>query len=148
MSSLYLTFIRPLLEFAIPVWSPYLINDCDAIERVQHRATKLVTSISNLNYENRLSALGITTLTERRKRGNLIQLYKFMHGIDEIQSNNNFPLVKNNLRGHSFKYYKEIARRSQREQFFYNRTAKLWNSLPSEIVNAQSVNGFKASLDF
>ena len=71
-----------------------------------------------------------------------------MHGIDEIQSNNNFPLVKNNLRGHSFKYYKEIARRSQREQFFYNRTAKLWNSLPSEIVNAQSVNGFKASLDF
>ena len=41
----------------------------------------------------------------------------------------------------------EMARRPQREHFFYNRTASLWNSLPSEIVNAQSVNGFKASLD-
>ena len=31
--SLYLTFIRPLLEFAVPVWSPILKSDCDSIER-------------------------------------------------------------------------------------------------------------------
>ena len=70
-----------------------------------------------------------------------------MHGIDEIKSNNNFPLVNNNVRGNCCKYYKEMARRPQREHFFYNRTANVLNSLPSEIVNAQLVNGFKASLD-
>ena len=35
LSSLYQTFIRPLLEFAIPVWSPYLKGDYEAIEKVQ-----------------------------------------------------------------------------------------------------------------
>jgi hypothetical protein len=77
--SLYLTFIRPLLEFAVPVWCPILKSYCENIERIQHRATKMVSSISNLPYSKRLKALDITTLVERRKRGDRIQLYKIMH---------------------------------------------------------------------
>ena len=52
LRSLFVTFIGPLLEFAIPAWSPYLKGDSDAIERVQHRATKFVYTISNLKYED------------------------------------------------------------------------------------------------
>ena len=147
LRSLYVTFIRPLLEFAIPVWSPYLKGDCEALERVQHRATKFVHTISNLKYEDRLIALGLTTLNVRRKRGDLIQLYKFMHGIDVIEINKSFSLVNNNLRGHCFKYYKEINRLPSREHFFFNRIANLWNSLPNEVVSALSVDTFKAALD-
>ena len=73
LRSLYSTFIRPFLEFAVPVWSPILIGDCDVIEKVQHRATKLVSSINELSYNNRLKALNLTTLVERTKwRHNLI----------------------------------------------------------------------------
>ena len=79
LQSLYLTFIRPLLEFAVPVWSPFLKADCDNIERIHHKATKLISSIRNLSYEKRLEALNLTTLVERRQRGDLIQLYKIMH---------------------------------------------------------------------
>jgi hypothetical protein len=147
LSSLYLTFIRLLLEFAVPVWSPNLKGDCDSIERVQHRATKLVPSIRNLSYEKRLIALNLTTLVEKRKRGDLIQLYKFMHNIDKIERGNSFPIVQNNLRGHCLKFFKEIVRHPQRENFFFNRTANAWNSLPNEIVNSPSVNSFKAALD-
>ena len=147
LRSLYVTFIRPLLEFAIPVWSPYLKGDCEDIERVQHRATKLVPEISNFKYEDRLIALDLTTLSVRRKRGDLIQLYKFLHGIDKIEINKNFSLVNNNLRGHRFKYYKEVARVPSREHFFFNRIANLWNSLPNEVVTALSVDNFKAALD-
>ncbi len=68
LRSLYLTLIRPFLEFAVPVWSPILIGDCDLIEKVQHRATKLVSSINELSYNNRLKALNLTTLVERSKR--------------------------------------------------------------------------------
>ena len=42
LRSLYLTFIRPFLEFAVPVWSPILKGDIDMLERVQHRATRLI----------------------------------------------------------------------------------------------------------
>ena len=100
LRSLYVTFIRPLLEFAIPVWSPYLKGDCEDIERVQHRATKLVRKISYFKYEDRLIALDLTTLNLRRKKGDLIQLYNFLHGIEKIETNKNISLVNNNLRGH------------------------------------------------
>jgi hypothetical protein len=147
LRNLYVTFIRPFLEFAIPVWSPILKSDCDLIEKVQHRATKLVPSISNLSYEDRLKALNLTTLVERRQRGDMIQLYKVMHGVDEFDRENRFQIVKNQVRGHCFKYFKEITRLQQRENFFFNRSANLWNSLPSELVEAPTVNSFKAGFD-
>ena len=73
--SLYLTFVRPLLEFEVPVWSQILKSDCDNIEKIQHRATKMVLSVRNQPFESRLKVLDLTTLVERRKRGDLIQIY-------------------------------------------------------------------------
>ncbi len=70
-----------------------------------------------------------------------------MHHIDKYDKNNSFEIVKNQLRGHCFKYYKEITRQQFRENFFFNRTANMWNSLPSELVEAPSVNSFKADFD-
>ena len=42
---LYVSLIRPHLEYAVPVWNPYLRKDIEKIENVQHRATRLVPSI-------------------------------------------------------------------------------------------------------
>ena len=90
LRNLYLTFIRPFLEFAVPVWSPILKSDCNLIERVQHGTTKLIPSIRNLSYEDRLKALDLTTLVVRRQRGDLIQLYKIMHDEDKFNRENRF----------------------------------------------------------
>ncbi len=147
LNLLYKTFIRPLLEFAIPVCSPYMKSDCEEIERVQHRVTKLVHSISNLSYEDRLKNLGLTTLTERRQRGDMIQLYKIMHGVEQLDRGNNFQIIQNQVRGHCFKYFKEITRHQPRENYFFNRSVNLWNSLPNELVTAPTVNSFKAGFD-
>ena len=75
MTSLYLTFIRPYLEFVDPAWSPFRKDDIDMIEQVQKRATKIILAIRNLNYENRRRKLELTTLKDRRLRGNLIQKF-------------------------------------------------------------------------
>jgi len=82
--SLYLNFVRALVEFAVPVWFPILKSECDNIERIQHRATKILSSIRHLPYESRLKALDLTTLVERRKRGDLIQIHKIVHNIDKV----------------------------------------------------------------
>ena len=50
---LYRTCIRPHLQYCPPSWSLYLEKGIDALERVQHRATKAVTSLSTLPYEKR-----------------------------------------------------------------------------------------------
>ena len=42
---LYVFFIRPLLEITVPVWSPAFKCNIDLLERVQHRATRLIPSL-------------------------------------------------------------------------------------------------------
>ncbi len=78
LRSLYVTYVRLLLEFAIPVWSPIQKGDIDLLESVQHRATRIIPSLKKISYENRLKALDLTTLSERRQRGDMIQLYKIV----------------------------------------------------------------------
>ena len=49
---LYKVLVRPHLEYANALWSPYKIKDITAIENVQRRATKLVPSLKNLEYSD------------------------------------------------------------------------------------------------
>ncbi|XP_065681547.1 uncharacterized protein LOC136095197 [Hydra vulgaris] len=45
---LYTTYVRPHLEFAVPVWCPYLKSDIKEIEKIQHKATKIPHDITSL----------------------------------------------------------------------------------------------------
>ena len=82
---LYPTFIRPHLEFASSVWNVLSKEHIYEMECIQRKATKMVIEIRSLEYEERLRVLGLTTLEERRKRGDLIQIYKIINGIDEVE---------------------------------------------------------------
>ena len=85
LRSLYLSFVRPLLEFAAPVWSPIMKSDCDILERIQHRATKMVPSIRHQSYENRLKTLDLPTLDERRRRDDMIQMFKIINRFGKLE---------------------------------------------------------------
>jgi ribonuclease P/MRP protein subunit RPP40 len=142
-----LRFTRPLLEFAVPVWSPMLKGDIDMLERVQHRATRLMISLRELSYGERLQALDLTTLVERRQRGDMIQIFKIFKGIDRMETYERYCFLRNLTRVHCFKYNKEISRQTHRENFLLNRAANYWNELPKEVISAETVNIFKAGLD-
>ena len=73
---LYTALVRPHLIFANVVWYPYLRKDIESIERVQMRATKLVSSLKELPYEPRLKELKLPTLSHRRLHGDAIQTFK------------------------------------------------------------------------
>ncbi len=74
-------------------------------------------------------------------------MYKIMNKMDKWDRCNRFKIILNQVRGHCFKYFKEITRQPYRENFFYNGIVNIWNQLPSEIVEATLVDSFKAGID-
>ena len=61
-------FVRPHLEYAITAWSPWLRKDWDLLESIQQRATRSISDMHG-TYTERLHMLKLTTLDERRIRG-------------------------------------------------------------------------------
>ena len=76
---LYKAMIRSQLEYAVLVWCLYRKEDILRIEKVQMRATKLVSSVKKLSYIDRLKKLKLPTLKFRRLRGDMIEVYKIIN---------------------------------------------------------------------
>ena len=136
------------MEYATVVWSPYRKKDIFILENTQRRATKLVNNIKHLPYEQRLLHLGLPTLQYRRKRADLIQVYKIMNGIDKLDKNKLFNECTNtNTRGNSKKLSKGHVRLNLRANAFTQRVVNDWNRLPSACTDNKTINGFKSSLN-
>ena len=136
-------------EFAIQAWSLYLKRDIECLEKVQHRATKVVKRLKNPSYEDRLCKLGLTTLAERRLRGDLIETYKIITGKEKIKKEDIFKLSDTgyNLRGHCYKLATQRCHLEVRRNFFSQRVVGPWNQSPAHIVEAPCVNAFKNRYD-
>ena len=54
------------------------------LEGIQRRTTKIISSLRNLSYEERLKKLGKISLRCRRLRGNMIEVFKIIHWVDKV----------------------------------------------------------------
>ena len=146
---LYVTFVRPHLEYAQSVWAPHLKKYVDMLEKVQIRATKMVDGFASLTYEERLRRLDLPTLAYRRARGDMIEVYKHLNIYDKATLPSRFQMSRSN-RNHNLQliWNKPLdGSRGTQANSFYFRTIPLWNKLPSSAVNAKSMNVFKNELD-
>ena len=147
---LYTALVRPHLEYAQAVWSPYLAKHINMIERVQIRATKLVDGMGNMDYEERLRQLKLPTLKYRRKRGDMIEVFKHHNSYDKQALCPTFEprqrITRNNSRKVTERIPKDGSYGCQTNSFYY-RTTRVWNELPDLVVSAESIDAFKNKLD-
>ena len=145
---LFKSLVRPHLEYGNLVWGPFNRADQRAVERVQRRATRLVVSIRNLDYQTRLRLLKLPSLYYRRRRGDMIHVYQMLHGGVDVDETKMFTLNAGGLtRGHSLKLCKPHGACRARQNSFAVRVINEWNGLPEAVVNSPSLNSFKNRLD-
>ena len=142
---LYKTFVRPKMEHAVAAWSPWTESDREILERVQKRLVRLVSDKGGSSYEERLRSIGLTTLTERRERGDAIETFKTINGFNHVEKLEWFNIRNaSNTRAtrsmvaadedgeseHGDVLYMGTVRLDMRKNFFTVRAINTWNNIP------------------
>ena len=134
--TLYKSLARSHLDYGNLVFYLTTKKYKQILENAQRRATRLFPELRGLNYKERLIELNLPTLDYRRKRFDIIQVFKIVHKIDDIDMSIFFTFTDNNqVRGHNLKLNKPHANKSIKLHSFALRDIPVWNSLPLEVVN-------------
>ena len=152
LTQLYKVFVRPHLEYAVQAWSPYTVKDIDLLEKVQRRMVRQISGIKG-TYEEKLGQIGLTTLQDRRERGDCIEIFKMMKGFTNVDHTIWFEKIlrtegpQTRLSADPWALELKPARLDLRKNFFSIRTVHLWNALPLSIKQSTTINQFKNSYD-
>ena len=76
MLQLYVSYIRPLLEYAVPVWDPHTASNSRVMENVQKFSLRMCWKEWDASYDALISRSGFHTLADRRKISNCVYLQK------------------------------------------------------------------------
>ena len=146
MLGLYKSLIKPHIEYCSQAWAPMarhgnwsLILELEAVQR---SFTRMIDGLGLMTYRERLDKLNLTTLLERRVRGDLIEMFKIQE---------DFVCYGSDLFGRSGR---TVAARSKTHRFttretdfFAQRVLCYWNKLPADVKCSESVTSFKSRID-
>ena len=142
MMPLYKTLVRSRVEYNCPVWNPSKVEDIKSVESIQRSYTSKIQEVKHLDYWDRLKSLNLMSLQRRRERYVIIHVFKIMNNIAPNEIEMKFcchhrlglmckipTLVKN-----SKAKYRKLYDHS-----FHVTGARLWNKIPKEIKEKQSL---------
>jgi len=111
------------------------LKDKELLEKVQQRFTRKIPGLKDVPYNERVQILGRWSLEERRIRSDLIEVYKMINKLSNVNFEIFFEFDTNrSTRGHSLKLKKKRFNTELRQHFFTDRITNLWNSLDEQIV--------------
>ena len=148
MVKLFVTHVRPILEFASPVWNTGYVMDLSLLESVQRRWTKHITGCEGMTYDQRLRTLDLYSVKGRLLRADIIKCWKIFNGMSPIVPSDLFTMspARDITRGHRLKIFVQHSILEARHRFFSVRVVGLWNSLPPEVAESTNLDFFKKGL--
>ena len=145
---MYLTFIRPTMEYCSVLW-----DNCGELNEYKLEKTQIQAAreVSGATVATKLSDLynevGWDSLSARRKRSKLILFYKIVHGmtpmyLQELLPNRSQPFMREASNFRSFK-----ARTCIFNDSFMPSATRLWNNLNRNVKELPTLAQFKGRLN-
>ena len=151
LANIYLTFIRPHLEYACEVWDGCFNREIDKLEKIQLEAARIVTGLTKFASREALYfETGWEVLAERRKNRRLVMFYKMHKKLCPSYLYNCLPpLVSDtnqyNLRNND-NYTTPRTRLRLSTNSFIPQTVSDWNGLGPTIRNLPTISTFKNTI--
>ena len=147
------TLVRPILEYACPVWSPHLAKDIHGIEKLQRRASRIALGQrrQEMAYEDRCKILKWNSLERRREFLSLVECYKVVLNVNGLNFSDHFELCRSTKTRSNYQYkiQTKLAKLNCYKYSFFVKLIKFWMDLPSNVVNCHdspNINKFKLRL--
>ena len=153
LETIYISFIRPVLEYSDVVWDNCCNYEKDELDKIHREVGRIVSGCTRLvSIDDLYSELQWETLRDRRRKHKLILLYKMINGlVPEHLSSLVPPTVGDQTEYRSLRNASNIrtvtARTSLYSNSFLPDTLREWNNLPREFRDAESLSVFKALLN-
>ena len=138
----YLTLVRPIMQYAAPVWDPYYNVDIYKLEKVQRQATRWIQSDYS-SVTSLLSYIDISTLEQCHQSSRLVLLYKIINNLLPISIPTYYQHTQFHTRQHHTNHFvlPQVTLSSYKYSF-YPRTIKDWNNLSINVIEARDLDEF------
>ena len=143
---LYRSLVRPHLDYAAPVWDPYLQRDIQLLEGVQKFACRMCSKAWKTGYEELLSTLQLSSLSNRRLFLKLCTIFRVLHGLCYFPQN---VFSARETRSHVCRPLMLTHPFARTNSYFYSfvpHSILQWNNLPEHVISSSSIHSFKESL--
>ena len=136
-------------EYAAVVWEPHTLSAITSIEKIQRYATRFIcgdysrySSVTEM-----LQSLSLPTLSQRRDIAKVIFLYKILHqAVDVSVPDYYLTSVSWNTHGHPIRFIQLQINIDAYKYSFYPSAIRLWNALPTYMIEANSLEDFQKYL--
>ncbi len=141
---LYISSVRSHMDYAVQFWSPHHTKDIAKLEDVQRMATKMITSLRNISYEERLASVNLLSLEKHQLRGKLNECFKVYKDFTNVKRSKLFS-IDNTLRTRSngVKLRCKQIQQDNTKFLFTNDVVREWNNLPPSVVQCDTINSLK-----
>ena len=149
LKQLYMSSVRPHLEYATAVWDPHLQKDINKLEKVQTFALRMCTKNWTADYDSLLTSCNLPSLKKRHLFLKLSFLYQLVNNLVILPSHNvsHREARLNTRSASSAQLVRPFCRTESYKQSFFPDTIYHWNHLlPSPIKSASSLCSFKYHL--
>ena len=152
LETIYMSFVRPKLEYASIIWHDCTQDESELLESIQLDAARVVTGAKRgTSHIKTYEECGWETLSQRRENSQLTQFYKMVNNeTPQYLSDLVPPKVGElvhfvNLRNdHKFRPIK--CRTAQYQKTFLPNVVNLWNNIDKKLMDSESLDIFKARL--
>jgi hypothetical protein len=140
---LYLSLVRPHLEYGCHIWDPHLQKDRVLLENIQKFGLKVCARQWDLGYDELLTNFRVPTLQDRRLYHKLCNMYKIVNNLIFFPPS---VFVPHHSSHRANTFVQPHAHTNAFLNSYVPNTISTWNSLPTEIIGQRSLCTFKSHL--
>jgi hypothetical protein len=140
----YKSIVRPILEYASPVWDPYQVGQINSVEMMQRKAARFCLNkfTKTESVTSMIQELSWNSLAHRRQASRLSmfsRVYNNEKSLCDLTPYITRSPHENLRHTHAYRLQSITNHKNVGHYSFLPRSIREWNALPRSILNEQIV---------